>query len=138
MEDSLSNQMQINRSHQPAVQEASAALFEQSTRPNLTGASYAIGKLLGAVWADPCLDHNEFQVASVMCFEALVDGKSEMSLAEILSASGLKLRKGRRAVQKLAAAGIVRAIRPSVQELERGELAIQYELWSPLDCALGS
>ncbi len=84
------------------------------------------------------MDLNEFRVASVMCFQALADGESEMSLAEILSASGLKLPKGRTAVQDLAATGFLRVIRPSMHELERGELAIRYELSSPLDCALGS
>ncbi|MET4359920.1 aminopeptidase-like protein [Bradyrhizobium sp. LB8.2] len=133
----MSNQPHVNESKQPVVQSVTAAQ-EQSARPNLTGASYAIGKVLGEVWNDVCMDLHEFQVASAMCFQALSEGKSAMSLADILAATKLKMRDGKRAIERLASAGLVRTIRPSMQELERGPLAIRYELWSALDLVQAS
>lgn len=128
----MSNQLLANQSDN-LVDQSVSATPSQGARLNLTGASYAIGKALGEVWDDACMDLNEFLVASVMCFQALADRESAMSLGDIMAATKLKVREGKRAIERLASAGIVRKIRPSIQELEAGPLAIRYELWSAQD-----
>ncbi|MHC2664564.1 hypothetical protein [Bradyrhizobium diazoefficiens] len=125
----MSNQPPANQSEH-LVDQSDSAVPTQNARPNLTGASYAIGKVLGEVWDDGCMGLNEFQVASAMCFQALSERESAMSLADIMTATKLKVREANRAIGRLASAGLARTIRPSMQELERGPLAIRYELWS--------
>lgn len=127
------NQLQSNEPQTDQQREPAGQCDEQGALPNLTGASYAIGRLLGEVWDHASMDLDEFRVISIMCFNALGDGISVMSLDDILRASGLKLRRGRRAVEHLAAAGFVRIIPPSIQDLERGQSTVRYELWSSLD-----
>ncbi|MCW2225667.1 hypothetical protein M2232_009199 [Bradyrhizobium japonicum] len=121
----MSNQPPTNQSEH-LVDQSNIAVPTQNARPNLTGASYAIGE----VWDDECMGRNEFPVASAMCFQALYDRESAMSLADILTATKLKVREANRAIERLASAGLVRMIRPSMQELESGPLSIRYELWS--------
>lgn len=132
-EKDLLNQMKLDGPH---LAEGAPACEKRDIQPNLTGASHAIGQLLGMVWDDPCMERDE--LASAMCFEALLHDVSLMTLEEILSASGLKLRRGQSAVKDLMASGFVRARHPSTQDLARGESTIRYELWSPLARVLNS
>ncbi|MEY9594787.1 hypothetical protein ABIA06_007078 [Bradyrhizobium yuanmingense] len=125
----MSNQLPANQLEHLLDQSVSAEPT-QNAGPNLTRASYAIGKVLGEVWDDECMGPNEFQIASAMCFQALSERESAMSLADIMTATKLKVREANRAIERLASAGLVRKIRPSMQELERGPLSIRYELWS--------
>lgn len=132
----LSKELQSNQP-QRLTGQAEFAGQRENVAENLCGASYAIGKVLGEVWDHPLMDFSELKVASSMCFFALADGNSGVTVTQISGESRRDLRKNQEAMQKLAEAGFVRAIRPSQIDLDRGELAAKWVFQSPFDRVLG-
>ncbi|MEY9741205.1 hypothetical protein ABIF65_000579 [Bradyrhizobium japonicum] len=104
----LLNQLQSNQpQHLTDRETPSAECEERLAQAKLSAASYAIGKLIGEVWDHPDTNLDEVRVASTLCFFALADGVSNMSIEQIVRSAGLNSRRAGEALENLVAAGIV-------------------------------
>lgn len=130
----MSKQLQFTQAQQ--LTDRAALDRDEITNRNLTGASYAIGRVLGDVWDHPHMDFRELQVASAICFSALAEGNSGVTVAEISNGDRRHLRNNQVAMQRLAEAGFVRALRPAQTDLDRGETEARWVFQSPFDLVL--